>query len=85
MEAQTLHDEQFAATISELACRHRWNAHTLSGVSVFAVLPAIERNDTYRVANDRLVLQRFYKLLVESLGGRLVRFDTDLSTGDLLR
>lgn len=80
MERHILRDAEFVDVISKIAALHHWDGHVMDGAMVFVVLPSAERGAP-ATANDRLVLERFYRALFRAVGGELRNFDTHISAG----
>jgi hypothetical protein len=64
--------------IGLLARRHSWRSGQLAGAEVYCVLNSIETGRRGPVV-DRLTQQAFYSSLFESLGARLLAYDTNIS------
>jgi hypothetical protein len=67
-----------ADRIAQLARRHSWHSGQLAGAEVYCVLNSIESGRRGPVM-DRLAQQAFYSSLFESLGARLMAYDTNIS------
>jgi hypothetical protein len=64
--------------IVQLAQRHSWHSGQLAGAEVYCLLNSIA-SGRRGPAVDRLTQQAFYQALFESLGARLIAYDTDIS------
>ena len=63
--------------IRSVAATHGWSTATLRGVDVYCILNSLESGRAAPV-NDRRALHRFYGAMFQSIGARLVVFDTHL-------
>lgn len=64
--------------VAQLAQRHSWHSAQLAGAEVYCVLNSISSGKR-GPAIDRLTQQAFYQALFESLGARLISYDTNIS------
>jgi hypothetical protein len=64
--------------VGQLAQRHSWHSGQLAGAEVYCLLNSIA-SGRRGPAVDRLTQQAFYRTLFESLGARLIAYDTDIS------
>ena len=65
------------ALVRSIAAAHAWSAATLGGADVYCILNSQESGRVAPV-NDRRALHRFYAAMFQSIGARLVVFDTHL-------
>jgi hypothetical protein len=65
--------------VEQLAQRHSWRSGQLAGAEVYCLLNSISSGKR-GPAVDRLTQQIFYKSLFESLGARLISYDTNLAS-----
>lgn len=75
MKREPLSDGTIPEKVSELAQHHRWHQGELSGAAVVCVLNSVPPNAPVQL-NDRQTLHRFWEAVFESLGARLLSFDT---------
>ena len=78
----TLTPSAVPALIRSIAAAHAWSAATLRGVDVYCILNSLESGKAAPV-NDRRILHRFYGAMFQSIGARLVVFDTHLGGVDV--
>jgi hypothetical protein len=76
MEATPL-EKNMPRLIQNVVERHRWDRSRLSNTQVYCILP--DARGPSRV-NNRLVLERFWSILFQSLGAELFGFETYLKT-----
>lgn len=67
----------FSDRVQRLAKRHAWRPEQLAGAEVFCLLNSVE-SGARGPAVDRLTQRAFYGVLFESLGAKLVSYDTDI-------
>ncbi len=79
MEKTPITSDQFEELIVKIAKRHGWHSQTLANAEVHVILPS----GGIKSPNDRRVLKQFYNRLFNSLGARLVTFDTSFKTAKL--
>lgn len=70
------------ALIRSIGAAHGWSAATLRGVDVYCILNSLESGKAAPV-NDRRILHRFFGAMFQSMGARLVVFDTHLGGVDV--
>lgn len=73
----TLTRSNIADHINQLARRHSWRSGQLSGAEVYCLLNSVPSGG-HGPAVDRLTQQAFYQALFESLGARLMVYDTNI-------
>lgn len=66
------------ARVRQLAANHEWDSKTLSGVEIYCVLSASD-SGTAGSPIDVHTLHAFYQTLFQSLGARLMLFDTHIN------
>lgn len=64
--------------VVQLVQRHSWHSGQLAGAEVYCLLNSIASGRRGPPV-DRLTQQAFYQALFESLGARLIAYDTDIS------
>ena len=74
----TLSRSSIPERITSLARRHSWHSGQLGGAEVYCLLNSIESGRRGQ-AVDRLTQRAFYSALFESLGARLMVYDTNIS------
>ncbi len=80
LERTKLSDDNLAPLVKSAAAHERWKPAMLRGVDVRFVLDSPRLDDPgRRPLNDRRSLEQFWRLVVESLGGRLTRFDSRIA------
>lgn len=67
-----------ASRIGQLARKHSWHSGQLAGAEVYCLLNSIE-SGRHGQAVDRLTQRAFYEALFETLGARLMAYDTNIS------
>lgn len=75
LESTRITDANLVRLVEAEAARGAWRPNMLGGISVTFVLdsPGVNRR---RSVNDHAALERFWRLVVSSLGGRMVAFDS---------
>lgn len=80
LERKHLEPHSIPALLQGLAQAHNWKPVSLHGAEIHCLLND-QADSSAEGANDRRVLETFYRSLVESLGGTLASFDTRLEPG----
>jgi hypothetical protein len=63
--------------VDKVIAKHGWPSSLLNGTTVHCILPGVRGHSG---VNSRQVLERFWGLLLQSLGARLATFETHLQT-----
>ena len=82
LERQEITTGQIAAVVRALASQRQWRTDQLAGARVYCLLSS-QSVAQFSAATDRRVLKQFYQMVFQTVGARLMRFDTNIDPSSL--